>query len=117
MRVAVGRLNFENTVSQFKDGNIKGTAAKVIYSDGLFLVLILVEAECKRCSGRLVDDALDVKAGNLACILGCLALGIIEICRNGDDSFRHLLAKVILSGLLHLLQGEGRDFLRAVFLL
>jgi hypothetical protein len=77
VRVAIGGLDFDNAFADFQNGNIKGAAAEVIHGDGL--VLLFVEAIGKRGRGGLVDDALDVEAGDFACILGGLALGIVEL--------------------------------------
>ena len=81
--VAVGRLHFEDAVADFENRDIEGAAAKVVDGDGL--AVLLVEAVGERRSGRLVDDAQDFKAGDLAGILGCLALRVVEVGGNGDD--------------------------------
>jgi hypothetical protein len=65
---------------------------------------------------RLVDDAQDFEPGDLAGVLGRLALGIVEIGRDGDDGLRHLLAQIRLGGLLHLDQREGGDLRGRIFL-
>ena len=80
--VAVGRLDFDDAFADFENGNIERAAAEVIDGDGL--VLLLVEPVGQRGRGRLVDDALDVKAGNLARVLGGLALRVVEVRRNRD---------------------------------
>ena len=69
----------------------------------------LVETVGERGRGRLVDDAQHFKAGDLAGVLGGLALGVVEIGGNGDDGLIDLLAEMGLCGLLHLLQDEGGD--------
>ena len=67
-------------------------------------VLLLVEAVGERRRGRLVDDAQHFEAGDLAGVLGGLALGVVEVGRNGDDGLLDLLPEIGLRGLLHLLQ-------------
>ena len=110
--VAVGRLDLEDPVAELEDGDVEGAAAEV--EDGDLLVLLLVQAVGQRRGGRLVDDAQHVEAGDLAGVLGRLALGVVEVGRNGDDRVGDLLAQVVLGGLLHLLQHHGRDLRRAV---
>ena len=51
-------------------------------------VFCLVEPVGERGRGRLVDDAQHFEAGDLAGVLGGLALGVVEIGRNGDDRLR-----------------------------
>ncbi len=105
--VAVGRLHLEHAVADFENGNIERAAAEVIDRDGAGL--LLVEAVGERGRGRLVDDAQHLEAGDLAGVLGGLALGVVEIGRDGDDRLLDLLAEIGLRRLLHLLQDEGRD--------
>ena len=114
-RVAVGGLNLEDAVADFQDRNIEGAAAEVVNRDGLGLFL-LVEAVGQRCRRGLVDDAQNLKPRDLARVLGCLALGVVEVSWNGDDRFLHLLAEISFGGFLHLLQNEGGDLRRRVFL-
>src|SRR5262249_59903265 len=61
-------------------------------------------------------DAKDVQAGDLAGVLGGLALAVVEVGRDRDDGLGDLLAEMVLGGLLHLLQDERRDLGRAVLL-
>ena len=112
--VAVGGLDLDDAFADFEDGDIEGAAAEVVDGDGL--VLLLVEAVGQRGRGGLVDDALDVEAGDLARVLGGLALGVVEVGRNGDDGLGDRLAQIGLGGLLELLQDHGRDFGRGVLL-
>ena len=66
--------------------------------------------------GGLVDDTLDVEAGDLAGVLRRLALRVGEVGRHGDDGFGHGLAKVSFCVSLQLLQDHGADLLRGVLL-
>src|SRR6185312_8549746 len=56
------------------------------------------------------------EAGDLAGVLGRLALGVVEIGGNGDDGLLDLLAEIALRRFLHLLQDEGRNLGRGIFL-
>ena len=104
---------FECAVSQIKDRDIECTTAKVEYQDSLFLVG-LVDTECQSCSSRFVDYSFNLETGDLAGILGCLSLRIVEICRNGDDGFCDRFTKIIFCILLHVLKDHSRDFLRCI---
>ncbi len=104
-RVAVGRLHFEHAVADFQDRDVEGAATKVIDRDGL--AVILVEAIGQRGRGRLVDDAQHFKAGDLAGVLGGLALGVVEVGRHGDNRLGDGFTKVAFGRFLHLLQDEG----------
>ncbi|ACO33777.1 NAD-specific glutamate dehydrogenase domain protein [Acidobacterium capsulatum ATCC 51196] len=106
--VAIGRLHLDDAFAHFENGDVERTAAKVIYGDGL--VLLLVEAIGQRGRGRLVDDALDVEPGNFAGVLGGLALRVVKVGRNRDDGLGHRGAQVVFGGLLELLQNHGRNF-------
>ena len=105
--VAVGRLHLEHAVADLEDRNIEGAAAEVVDRDGAGL--LLVEAVGERGRGRLVDDAHHLEAGDLAGVLGGLALGVVEVGGNGDDGLLDLLAEIGFRRLLHLLQDEGGD--------
>src|SRR6185369_613546 len=67
-----------------------------------------------RRRGRLVDDAQYLEAGDLAGILGGLALCVVEIGGNGDDGLFDFLAEMGLGGFLHLLQDEGGNLRRRI---
>ena len=75
-------------------GDVEGAAAQVEHQDRL--VVLLVEAVGQRGRGGLVDDALDLEAGDLAGVLGGLALRVVEVGRHGDDRVGDRLAQVRL---------------------
>ena len=105
--VAVRGLDLDHSFSYLEDGDVEGAAAEVVDGDGL--VLLLVEAVGEGGGGGLVDDAEHLEAGDLARVLRGLALRVVEVGGNGDDRLRHLLAEVLLGGVLHLLQDDGGD--------
>ena len=61
--VAVGRLHLDDVLAHLEDRDVEGPAAEVV--DGDLLVLLLVEPVGERRRRGLVDDALDVEAGDL----------------------------------------------------
>ena len=109
--VAAGGLDLDDALADLEQGHVEGAAAEVEDEDGL-LLLALVEAVRERGRGRLVDDAQDVEARDLAGLLGGLALGVVEVRRDGDDRVGDRLAEVGLGVALELLQDERADLLR-----
>ncbi len=73
--------NTPSPISRIEMSN--GAAAEVIDRDRA--CPLLVEPVGERGRGRLVDDAQHLEAGDLAGILGRLALGVVEVGRDGDD--------------------------------
>ena len=113
--VARGGEHLEHAVGEVQDGDVEGAAAQVEHEDAL-VGAALVEAVGERRGGGLVDDALDVQAGDLAGVLGGLALGVVEVGRDGDDGVGDGLAEVLLGVGLHLLQDHRADLLGRVVL-
>ena len=83
--IARGGQNLKHAVGEVEDGDVEGAAAQVEDQDALVSAL-LVQAIGKSSSGRLVDDTLDVEAGDLTGVLGGLTLGVVEVGRDGDDA-------------------------------
>src|SRR5262249_6647300 len=107
--VAVGRLDLEDAVADVQDRDVEGAAAEVEDPDGL--VLLLVQAIGQRRRRRLVDDPEHVEAGDLARVLGRLALRVVEVGRHRDDGVGDLLAQVGFGVRLQLLKDHRRDLL------
>ena len=105
--VAVGRLHLEHAVADLEDRDVERAAAQVI--DGDRLAVVLLQPVGERRGGGLVDDAQHFQAGDLAGILGGLALGVVEVGGHGDDGLLDLLAQILLGRLLHLLKDHGGD--------
>mmetsp|Transcript_9996 Transcript_9996/g.40531 ORF Transcript_9996/g.40531 Transcript_9996/m.40531 type:complete len:666 (-) Transcript_9996:681-2678(-) len=118
--VAVGRQHFELhlaiDIGDLDDRDVEGAAAEVIDGDLAVALAMLVQAEGQGRGSGLVDDALDVQAGDAAGVLGGLALGVVEVGRHRDDGLGHFLAEVVLSRLLHLAQHLGADLRRGQLL-
>ena len=114
MGVAGGGQNLYHAVADVQNGHIEGAAAQVIDHD--FLLGFLVHAIGQRRRGRLVDDPLDIQTGDLAGILGCLTLRVVEISGNGDDRLGDGAAQIGLCVRFQLLQNHGGDLLGGVLL-
>src|SRR6266436_4381755 len=115
MSVAVGGKNLENIAvarrDQFDDGNVEGAAAEIVNSD--FAPLLFVQAVSERRSSGLIDEAKNFNAGDFARILGGLALSIIEISRDGDDSAVDRFAEMGFGPVFQFAENERGDFWRS----
>ena len=111
--VAVGGFNFEHAVADFEYGNIERAAAQIVDRDRAGFLLI--QAVGQRRRGRLVDDAQHFEPGDLAGVLGGLALRVVEIGGDGDDRLGNFFAEIGFGGLFHFLQDEGGNLAGAVF--
>ena len=112
--VTVGGLDLEDALAELEDRDVEGAAAQIV--DGDLLVMLLVQPVCQGRSSRLVDDPLDVEAGDAACVLGGLALRVVEVGRDRDDRVGHLLAEVGLRVGPQLLKDHRADLGRGVAL-
>ena len=112
--VTGGRLDLEHAVADLQHRHVERAAAEVEDEDRL--VGLLVEPVGQRGRRRLVDDALDVQAGDPAGVLGRLALVVVEVGRDGDDRAVDGLAEVGLGVGLELLQDHRGDLRRRVLL-
>src|SRR5258708_18583001 len=118
VRVAIGRKNLEDIAvsggDKLENGNIEGPAAEIVDSD--FAALLLVQAVGERGRSRFVDKAKNFEAGDFAGVLGGLALGIIEIRRDGDDGAIDKFAEIGLGPVFQFAEDEsgnlrrGKDF-------
>src|SRR5258708_5063923 len=114
VRVTVGGKNLENVAfgggNQLEDGNVEGAAAEIV--DGDFAALLFVQAVGEGRSSWFVDEAENFEAGNFTGVLGGLALGIIEIRGNGDDSAVDGLAEMGVGPVFQLAENECGNFRR-----
>ena len=112
--VAVGGQHFHHAVADVQNGHIEGAAAQIVNHNLLAGFLFCAVGQGR--GGRLVDDALDLQAGDLAGVLGGLALGIVEVSGHSDDRFCDRLSQICLGVFLQLGQNHGADLLRRVCL-
>ena len=102
-------------LAHLEEGHVEGAAAEVEDQDEL-VFLALFEAVGQGRSGGLVDDALDLEAGDLSGVLGGLTLRVVEVGGDGDDGLGDGLTQVGLGVPLQLLEDTRGDFLRGVLL-
>ncbi|SPQ20609.1 c73ff6cb-8731-470e-9cf7-86bd75ccbeed [Thermothielavioides terrestris] len=109
--VTSSRLDLEDALLNGQERHIEGTATEIEDQDVALAINLLVETVGNGSRGGLVDDTEHVQAGNETSILGGLALRIVEVGGNSDDSVGDGATEVGLSGLAHLGQDHGRDLL------
>ena len=109
MGITGGGHDFEDTVVDSKDGDIKGPTPQIVDDDLAFLAA-LVETVGQSSRGGLVDNTEDVETGDCTGILGGGTLSVVEVGGDGDDSVGDLFTQVCLGDLLHLLENHGADF-------
>mmetsp|Transcript_42660 Transcript_42660/g.102046 ORF Transcript_42660/g.102046 Transcript_42660/m.102046 type:complete len:244 (-) Transcript_42660:30-761(-) len=96
-----------------EDGYIEGASAHVKDEDvGLrSLVALLVKTICYSSRRWFIHNPKDIQTRNVAGILCCLALGIVEIRGHCDNRVPHSGSQVSLRGRLHLDEDHGGDLL------
>src|ERR671920_2045929 len=87
-------------------------AAEVVDGDALRPAATQTVGE--RRGRRLVDDALDAQARDLAGVLGRLPLRVVEVGGDGDDGLGHGLAEEVFGRGLQALEDDAGNLLRAV---
>ena len=110
--VAGGGQHLDDAVVDLQNGHIKCAAAQIVDHD--LLGLLLIHAVGQSGGGGLVDDTLDLQAGDLAGVLGGLTLRIGEVGRHGDDRLGDRAAQIGLRIGFQLLQNHGADLLGSV---
>ena len=113
--VAGGRLDLEDAVADFQHRDVEGAAAEVEDEDRL-VGLLFVEPVGQRGRGRLVDDPLHLEPGDLAGVLGRLALVVVEVGGDRDHGAVDRFAELRFGVGLQLLQDHRADLRRAVLL-
>ena len=84
MGISSRREYLEHAVLNGQKRNVERAPAKIIDED-LRLSALLVETVGDGSSGGLVDDTENVETSNLAGILRCLTLGVVEVGGDSDN--------------------------------
>jgi NAD-specific glutamate dehydrogenase len=92
--VARGREDLEHAVGHLEDGNVEGPAAEVVDRD--LLLARAIHAVGERRRSRLVDDAQDLEARDLAGVLRALPLRVVEVGGDRDHRLLHRLREVLV---------------------
>ena len=82
--ITIGGLNFKNTITQFENGDVKSAASKVVNGDGF--VFALIQSIGQSGGSGFVDDSLDIESGDFTGLFSSLALRVVKVSRNGNDS-------------------------------
>ena len=104
-------LHLEDAPGQLEHRHVEGAAPQVI--DGVGALLTFVQTVGNGGRSGLVDETQDVQAGQPGCVLGGLALGIVEIGGHGDDGARQGILIDVERGqctIAQHLQDLGRHF-------
>ncbi len=98
--------HLKDTLTYVHYGDIEGSSSKV--QNNYIVVLTLVQAIGKWCSGWFVDDPQNLQTCNGPCILCCLSLVVIKISWYCYHSLCDLLSKIGFCIPFYLLQDHGR---------
>ncbi|KAJ0917543.1 putative glutamate dehydrogenase, NAD-specific [Helianthus annuus] len=119
MRVSGSRLHLEYTFLNCKQRDIKSATTQVENQDVLLAHTgrLLVQPIRNSSRSGLVDDSHDIKPRDDTCVLGGLALGVVEVGRDGDHRVFYGGAEVGFGDFFHLVQHHGGYFFsRELFL-
>ena len=93
MGVSRRGLHLKDAVLNRQDGDVKGAATEIKDEHVALACHLLVETVRDGSRGRFVDDTEYVQTGDGSGVLGRLTLGVVEVCRDCDDSVGHGLRK------------------------
>jgi len=90
--VPIGGAYLDHAISHIQDANVKSAASQVKDEDGLILLLIKPIRQGSR--GRFIDYPQHFQSGNSPGVFGCLALTVIEVCRNCNHRLGNRFAQI-----------------------
>ena len=90
------RFDLKDSVLDGQKRDIESASTHIVNEDIPLATGFLVQTVGNGCGGGLIDDAENVQTRDGACILGCLALRVVEVGRDGHDGVVDLGAKVSL---------------------
>ena len=114
VRITGRGAHLDHPVTHVEQADVERAAAEV--EDQHRLVALLVQPVGQRRGRGLVDDAQHVQPGDPAGILGGVALGVVEIRRNGDHRFLDPLTEELARVVDEFAQHLRADLLRRVLL-
>ena len=94
MCISIRSFNFYNTISTFKNRNVKCSTTKVI--NKYFHIRLFIKAISKCSCCWFVNNSFNFKAGNFSCIFCCLSLSFVKVCWNCNNCFSYRLSKISL---------------------
>mmetsp|Transcript_29745 Transcript_29745/g.45989 ORF Transcript_29745/g.45989 Transcript_29745/m.45989 type:complete len:101 (+) Transcript_29745:1307-1609(+) len=100
MGISVRSNDFEEAFINRQQRDIECTTTEIEHED--ISLAFLVQTVRNGSSSRLVDDSGNVESGDCSCVLGGLALSIVEVRRDGHDGVLDSCSQVALGDLLHL---------------
>ena len=112
LKEAAEKAKIELSTAEQTDINLPYITADEVKHRYFFVDGVFVHSKRQRRRSRLVDNALDFQTGDAPGIFGRLPLGIVEVCRHGNNRFADFHAQIIFGGLFHFLQYFCRYFLR-----
>ena len=77
MGIAIGGLDFKNTIADFKDRDVEGAPAQI--ENGNFFIRLFIQTIGKRRCRRFVYNPQYIEAGNLSGIFGGLSLTVVKV--------------------------------------
>jgi len=104
--------DLEHAARQAQDGDVERAAAQVV--DRVDALRRVIQPVGDGGSGRFVQQAQDVEAGQPCGVLGRLALCVVEIGRDGDHGADQLAAERRFAAFLQDLEDFRRDFDRTL---
>mmetsp|Transcript_12351 Transcript_12351/g.18561 ORF Transcript_12351/g.18561 Transcript_12351/m.18561 type:complete len:132 (+) Transcript_12351:1685-2080(+) len=110
MSITCRSFYLKNPLFNSKQRDVKSSPAKIKDQD-IFLCTFLVQPVGNSRSSRLVDYAHGIQSSYNCCILGSLALGIVEVswyCHNG---ILHRFPEIRFSNFFHFSKHHRTDFL------
>jgi hypothetical protein len=109
--VTGGGLDLEDALLDGQERDIEGSSSEIEDEDVALAGDLLIKTVGNGGGGGLVDDPQDVHAGDRSSVFCGLALRVVEVGGDGDDSVVGGHAEVCFGGLLHLEEDHRGDFL------
>ena len=110
VRVTIRGADFKDPIANFQRRDIKCATTEVINGD--FFVFHFIKTVGQRGGSRFIDNSLNVKPRDLACIFCGITLRIVKISGHRNDGFRDFLTQLGFGVRFKLGENHCRDFLR-----